>query len=766
MKRIVLLPTTYPRAAIGLLALLTAAAIFGLSQLGFDDAYKDVFRSPDVRFARLQLLDEAFGAGDDDCVLLLESADMLSRPSLDVVREMHGRLNKLPGVESVTSLFTARQQKRVGRVFLPLFPGRDATDDELEAAASGAEYHPLIHRRLLSRDRRAAMLIVRLDPEKTSIEQVESTLAEIRTIARECAAGTDVTSLLTGMPAIRVETVRRIQHEHVIITAAGTVLATLFAWLLLRRLAAVVLVVAPAMVGIVWTMGTIGLAGRNLDAINIVLPALVMVIGIADSIHIVFHFRDHCAEGATPREAMTAAMEELFGACAVTALTTASGFLSLLTADDRIIGQFGIFGGIGVLLTFLAVIVMLPLMATTRLGALAAPKPEARHVAPQWPTRFLDWLLPRRWWSAVTLIAATGLMIWISQSIEADYSFTENLTDASESFTAMRKAEEKFGGGPLLQVMVEWPADKKLQSPETLAILQEVHDAVAGTDMWIERDNNGRAPPLSILTVLETLPGPADDVAAKFKELEYVPADRLRALVREDRRLALVTANVPDIGAAALRRPLDGLERKLDEIERSHAGYRIMPTGFAIVSTYRTTPMIMDLFQGLSLEVVVIFAVISLLLRSPVIGVLSLPSNLFPLLATVATIVVLGWKLQYATVLALNICLGIAVDDTVHFLTEYRQELRRTGDRRQAVYRSFASVAPVMVTTTVLMLTGFGAGLFCTIPTIRAFSGGSCLALLFALASECLVLPTLLFCLADNFVVRPSTVEEPVHSAE
>src|SRR5262245_30629983 len=144
MKRIVLLPTTYPRAAVGLLVLLTAAAIFGLSQLGFDDAYKDVFRSPDVRYARLQLLDETFGAGDDDCVLLLESADMLARPSLDVVRETHRRLNDLSGVETVTSLLSARRPKRVGRLFLPLFPGDGATDEELARARREAQDHPFV----------------------------------------------------------------------------------------------------------------------------------------------------------------------------------------------------------------------------------------------------------------------------------------------------------------------------------------------------------------------------------------------------------------------------------------------------------------------------------------------------------------------------------------------------------------------------------------------------------------------------------------------
>jgi len=155
----------------------------------------------------------------------------------------------------------------------------------------------------------------------------------------------------------------------------------------------------------------------------------------------------------------------------------------------------------------------------------------------------------------------------------------------------------------------------------------------------------------------------------------------------------------------------------------------------------------MNLLTGLALELIVIGAVISLALRSLRLGAISLPSNVFPLLATAAALVMLGWPLQYASVLAFNICLGIAVDDTVHFLSRFRRELAASGDRHVAVRKSFNAVGPVMVTQTILMISGFGAGMFCSIPTIRAFSACSCAALLLALASEMLIMPALLLCL-------------------
>jgi predicted RND superfamily exporter protein len=319
----------------------------------------------------------------------------------------------------------------------------------------------------------------------------------------------------------------------------------------------------------------------------------------------------------------------------------------------------------------------------------------------------------------------------------------------------MRRAEEQFGGGPLLQVLVEWPAEGKLRSRETLAVLAEAHDAIEASP--------AASAPVSVLSVLHSLPGP-DDPLERFGELRYVPSKNLRTLVREDERLALVATYAPDAGAAALRGPLDELDAQLRMIEQHHPGYQLHLTGLAVVSTYRTTSMIMNLLTGPTLELVIIFVIISLALRSPLLGLVSLPSNVFPMVAMAAAVVLIGWPLRYATVLAFNICLGIAVDDTIHFLSRYRRELAAVGDRREAIRRSFAAVAPVMVTTTILMLTGFGAALFCTIPTIRAFGTCSCLALVLALASEAVILPTLLLCwasVAERFAPNSATVKAP-----
>ena len=302
------------RQTVFVVFLCSGAAIWGLTRLGFDDSYQAAFRSEDACFEHLQHLDRTFGAGDADYMILLESPDMLSRKSLNAVRRMHSGVSKLPEVESTTSLLSARRAKRVGRIFLPLFPGPDAAEEEFRDARTEALQHPLIVGKLLSADAKSSLVVVRLRRGVQTIDELEPILARIRQVLREAVGDSDVTARITGIPAIRVETIRGLQYENVWITSAGVVCSTIVAWLLLVNPSAVVLVVLPALVGMLWTIGAIGLAGKNINAVNAVLAPLVMVIGGADSIHLVSHFRRGCTAGHTPTEAIRNSFHEVAGA--------------------------------------------------------------------------------------------------------------------------------------------------------------------------------------------------------------------------------------------------------------------------------------------------------------------------------------------------------------------------------------------------------------------------------------------------------------------
>lgn len=727
------------------MAAATCLALAGVTQLQFEDSYRSIFRSNDPSYHRLEQLTETFGAGENDCLVLLEADDLLGRRALRAIRRAHVALDAIPGVESVVSLHSARSKRRVGRYVLPVLPGEDArvSEERLARAREELKRHPLVRNRLLSEDGETSLMVVRLDERQSSVQELETILPHVRGALEEATREANVAATITGLPALRAETIQILKREHLTISLIGMLLATAASWLLLRRLAAVAIVALPAIGGVIWTLGLMGWTGQPLGMINGVLPALLMVIGLTDAMHLLFHFRRESAGVASPGAAFDA-VAQLGGACFLTSLTTGVGFGSLLACQDATIRAFGLWAAVGVGLTFVNVVVLFPLLAASPLGR--APRVAAAFPGSGAGASILSDLarLVARFpqaisAAAVVLLAASAVL---AGQLRPDFRYTEHLSDASPSRRAMRRCEEQFGGVPLLQVLVAWESGPPPQPSELISVLSEVHHAI--------QRNSYAQHPTSLLTLLESLPRAGADRADAFSPLRYTPHRVTRQFVRWDQRRALVAAMIPDCGTAELAAPLARLENDLRRIETRRPGFSFAVTGFMPVAAKRTPAMILELARSLGVAVLVIFAMIAVAFRSWRFGLISLLPNAAPLLATAAVMAAVGKPLQYTTVLAFSICLGVAVDDTIHFLVRYRRELARTGDPRVAVRRTLAAVGPVLIATALLMMLGFGAAFSASLLTVRAFALFSCVALGIALLGDLLILPAVILAVSSR----------------
>lgn len=720
-----------------LLALaISALAAIGVAKVGIDDTYRHAFHSTDIHYQRFLELAADFGGGDNDGVVLIEADDVLSAEALAVTRRLHSRLREIAAVQDVVSVFSARRPRRVGKIFLPLMPADEQLGERLAEVQQAAVEHPLLKERLISADRRASLLAFRLHGEALSVAETEAALSQVRIEMERATSGSGVRASLTGLPAIRVEGVRQLESDEVVIALSGAALATLVAWLLLRNVRAVGLAVVPPLVGVLWSLGLLGWAGKNIDAINAVLPSLVLVIGVSDSTHLTFRFCRDLAAGIAVEMAARQTVRRLSKACFLTALTTAVGFGSLMVSQDRMLVQFGLFSAVSVFVTYVAVMLTFPLVATCLFSRAASQAIPPQPAVADWQSRLMQRLTWKPRLQTAVWLTVTGLLFVPAWQLSATFSFQENLWAGSPSGTALRTCEMKFGGLPLLQVVVVWPEDAGPAQPELLDVLQDVHKTIDTCPV--------AKAPTSLVNLLASLPGPEKDLAARFGELRYVPDDALARFINQRRHRALVTAYVPDSGAAQLRAPLQRLAEQLVQVENRHPGYRITLTGLEALAAERTVPMIRDLSNSLLLDAVVIFLIMLIGFRSATIGLVSIVPNLLPLVATAAMMHWLGWELRYATAMAFSICLGIATDDTIHFVGWYLRELAAGRSRREAVAASFRANLGAVSVTAMLLITGFIAPIFSSLPTLRAFGLISCAALLVAFVGEVVMLPALL----------------------
>jgi predicted RND superfamily exporter protein len=226
--------------------------------------------------------------------------------------------------------------------------------------------------------------------------------------------------------------------------------------------------------------------------------------------------------------------------------------------------------------------------------------------------------------------------------------------------------------------------------------------------------------------------------------VDRIPPDFLKRILRSDLRRAVLTMHVPNTGAASTRPAFHRMAKSLAAIANQHPGIAIHLTGSSVVAAENMSSVIGDLVRSLSFASITVFLVLTIALRSVTLGLLSIIPNAFPLLLNAGILYWLDKPLQITTVLTFSICLGIAVDDTIHFLIRFLRERKQGRSVRDAIVHSFERVGLALLITTAIITGGFAASMTSALPGLVFFGGLACTALLAALLGDLIILPALL----------------------
>ncbi|MCH7702673.1 MAG: MMPL family transporter [Planctomycetes bacterium] len=742
-----------------ILALTVAAvsglALVGVTRLRVDDVPRNLFRTDNDEFAQLEQLYRDFGADDNDCMLVVVADELFAPPAVAALREMVAHARAIEGVRAVYSLvdtivFEAGQPPR------SLLPPVSAPPEEYARARREALDHPVLAGQLIAPDGRTMLVIVRLDEARIAISDMAPVIDRLRSLVQRVDASADLSVRLTGLPVIRVEIYLSIPREQAIFMTVGAALGAVIGFVLFRSWAAIALVMIGGTTGALWSLGAMGWLGLEMNVLSSVLPTLVMVIGFTDAVHLIYDMRASRRTGTPALEASCNAIRHLGPACALTSLTTAIGFGSLALAGVPIIRGLGLACAVGVGVTLAAVLLLIPLLASTRIGT---------HIERRSPSTLAVRISPycRRWMGTVTrhglLISVLGTMVTLglvasALQLEPNSWLTEAVPTGGESALAIAHCDEAFGGVAFASMVLEWPEHQTLASPNVLACLAEMQQLFA--------DESTTRNPISVQNLLAVLPGTSDDLAQRVPLLQLVPEDVLHRFVRPELRRAVVTAHVPDIGTAAFEPVLADLENGLTRLGQRYPEMKMSLTGTSPVAVRQLNAMIRDLAASLGFAAVVIFAVMTVAFRSLRLGLLTVLPNVFPLAVTAAVLVWTGRYLQLTSVIVFTICLGVAVDDTVHFVMRFRRELRTDDNIAEALTRTFMAVGAALVTTTAILVAGFSTVFLSQMPTNRHFAALACIALIAALIGDLILLPALLACFGRSKTgCRP-----PMHAPE
>jgi hypothetical protein len=726
----------YPWLAILLFATISAFSIFGSNSEKENRKIKSGRAKADYEFTKA--VSREFGPDGSEIILLInhkeKNGDLFEKEASESYKKLIKRIKRIPSVSQVFS-FDQIPSYGMGLIRLSLFPDQGASISQRNACRKRALNHPIIVGHLLSSDARTSLIPISLNLKSNG--EISDVLNLIRKEANKALNGSKLEAKLTGKIPIDIARREAMKTEKLRFQIIGYVLSAILALIFFRGLVMTLIVTLPPFVGVLWTIGMLGFTNERLNSLSmVIMPIILTMIGFTNAAHIVFQFRRELIIGLDRKEAMTASMQKLGLPCMLSALTTAAGFASLTVAESNMISDFGRDCAAGTLITFIAVILLLPL-----LGLLPVPlkvQMENNSIkinSSSWQKFVLiliRFVIKNAKWVVSISVVLTIFFAWLTSNLKPDMYLLNQLPDESESGEALKQADKSLGGIQAIRIVTEWESDNDNPIP----IIRKIEEIVE-QEKLLSR-------PLSVRGVLDSLPGFGKDLSLRMPLLKKAPQDLINTLYRPDINKAVVITRIQDLGVAQYTPVYERLERKLEELSKSNPGYKFGLAGGAVGWGRYVHRMLNDMALSLAAASIIILVMISIAFRSLRIGLISMIPNLFPLLACAAVLAFFKMPLSLEIVCAFTICLGIAADDAIHFLSRYLSEKKNGLDVNHALEISFIRVGQVLIATTVVLLCGLGSVLFSSLPMYRAFTSVACATLSTALIADLIILPALL----------------------
>ena len=695
---------------------------------------------------------EALEMTRSDAILVIESDSIFTPDGAKALRSMVDSLEAIPYVRSllwmdrvpVLNIFGLRE---------PLFPKSDASPARFSAARDHALRHPLVNGQLLSPDGRTLIVLVNFDwLYVTSDEDCTSNLRKAAEAALAEYPTVKFTVGVTGQVPIRLTMMQTHERNNVKFRVIGYGVVILMAAVLFRGVVTVVILSLGPILGIFWTIGILNFFHLQDNPFNdVVLPVMLSLVGLADGVHMMVQIRRFHAAGMSERDAARAGLQEVGLACFLTSITTSIGFWSLTLAQHEIVKEFGWSCVLGVLLTVMAILTIIPLAYLSRpakfirnllshriLGIRLEPIEQQegfieRHL--HRVTGFVDLILRRPKPVAWVGIALTVICAGIALQLRPDERRSSFLPESAEATRALHQMDKALGGLEFSEVRVHWSSNVPSDSTEVLKVVTQV-DELLKSEPLIGR-------PISIRSLLDALPGDSP-TEERSSMIELLPPPLKRAFYKPEDQFATVTFRVLDIGIARYSTVFQRIEAGLEQLVLEHPEFRLELAGSAIHRWRNLYRIALDMGSSLGSETIIIICVLGIVFRSVRIGLIAMIPNVFPLVVCATWMVFTGQPLEIVTVCCFTICLGIAVDDTIHFLTRFQEELPRSTSRKQAIRRTFEAVGTSMLMTTMVLVAGFATVTFSDLRDQRIFASMGVLTMITAMVGDLVFLPAIL----------------------
>ena len=564
---------------------------------------------------------------------------------------------------------------------------------------------------------------------------------------------------VSGMPYVRTLNAQNIVDEIGLFVLFATLLTSLIFFLFFRSFRATFISLLVVLIGVMWAFGVLGFLRYEITVLTALIPPLIIVIGVPNCIFLINKYQLEVAKHGNKAKSLQRVITKIGNATLMTNLTTASGFATFILTNSKILKEFGIVASLNIIGIFLLSLLMIPIVYSF------LPRPNSKHLKHlknKWMERIVREMetIVRHKKIAVYSVALIGLVLGIIgiYQIKISGSLIEDMPKKAAFFDDIVFFENEFNGIVPLEISIDAKRPKGIYSLSTLRRINRLHETIAEIPEL--------STPVSIVNAYKyakqayyngnvnyyQLPSPQENrFIISYINNASGDGNLLTNYVDSTGQLARITTFMRDVPTDRMEQIEADLLKAIGKIFPEKR-FTVEMTGKSLLFLKGTHYLIKNLFLSLLLAVVLIALFMAYMFRSTKMIVVSLIPNLLPLIITAGVMGYTGIPLKPSTILVFSIAFGISVDDTIHFLAKYRQELIDSDWKiKRSVYAALKETGISMFYTSVVLFFGFIVFMSSNFGGTRALGGLVAVTLMFAMLANLVLLPSLLISLEGSF---------------
>ena len=572
----------------------------------------------------------------------------------------------------------------------------------------------------------------------------------------------------SGMPYIRTLNSQNIIDEIGMFIGAAVIVTSIIFFFFFRSYRATFISMITVIIGVLWAFGILGLLKYEITVLTALIPPLIIVIGIPNCIFLINKYHQEIKQHGNQAKSLQRVIAKVGNATLMTNVTTASGFATFILTNSQLLKEFGIVASICIIAIFLLCLLIIPIVYSF----MAVPKNKhLNHLNKRWINRFVDWMENKVRHNRIAIYIISIGLLCVSiigiYNIKISGSLVEDMPKKTEFFKSIRFFEKEYKGIMPLEILVDTKRKKGVMKLATLKRMNELQEYIEEFPEFSQS--------LSVVDLVKyskqayyngnpeyyQLPNSQErSFILSYAKSSAKDTNLLKSYVDSTGQFARITTFMKDIGTERFDRIEEDLKAKALKIFPQDR-YNLSFTGKALLFQKGTKYLVKNLIISLSLAILLIALFMAWMFRSFRMILVSLIPNLLPLIITAGLMGFLGVPIKPSTILVFSIAFGISVDDTIHFLAKYRQELIANNWKiKKSVYAALRETGVSMFYTSIVLFFGF------SVFTISSFGGTVALGalvsvtLVFAMLANLMLLPSLLLSL-EKSIANKQTLKKP-----